>query len=970
MKSLTPAPPLNEAHWWQLHTSHRSAIKKISLLLVLLASTQFLSWLIPGVPDYPGIPSYLPLHTLMETVSIVVAMMVFAVGWNARQTNNAQNLVLLACVFFAIGLLDFLHMISYAGMPEFLSANDTNKHLNFWLFARFLAAIVLLAVSIYAWDRTISKSSQYLLFSFILSTLLVFSALVIYRQELFPLWFVPGMGLTLQKKILEYLFIAINVITALVLWFKMRQVQSFKAALFFAAVCTMAMSEFFFTLYTTMTGAYNVLGHIYKVISYYFIYRAVVVEAIEQPYLKLAVAQQNLELAVRASNTGLWDWDIQTGRANFSPVWKSQLGYREDELENTFSTWESLLHPDDKEIALKRVADFLASDSSPYYEGEFRLRHKNGSYHWILARGEKQTDHKGIALRMVGSHADFTERKRAEDRFRSALQAAPNAMIMTDDKGKIVLTNSEADSLFGYTDTSLMGKSISDLIPASHRHLHASHFLSYLDNSSERKMGEGRELYALHSDGHEFRVEIGLTPIFREEGRYILASIVDITSRLQAERKIRQLIHYDSLTGLPNRHLLKESVQNKIGQAQKSGATIGILFLDVDHFKNVNDTLGHKIGDELLIEISHRLKANLLDEDIISRMGGDEFVIVAGNRDEQELGHLAEKLLIKIAKPCQIDRHDMTVTASIGISIYPRDGKDFETLYQHADIAMYRAKHDGRNELRFFNLEMQARTARVLALESAMRLALEKNEFYLQYQPQLSINGDRIIGVEALIRWQHPELGLVSPGEFIPLAENSGQIIAIGSWVIRTAVNQLKQWLDLGLPPMVMAVNLSAVQFRHPDLPGLVSQILEQVQLAPEYLELELTEGVAMGNPVHAIAIMDDLHSRGIRMSIDDFGTGYSSLSYLKKFNVYKLKIDQSFIRDIATDTDDSAIVTAIIQMAHSLGFTTIAEGVETEAQRNFLIKHGCDEVQGYLYSKPLLAAHLEKFVRQKLWLN
>ncbi|MFA9273261.1 MAG: EAL domain-containing protein [Candidatus Aquirickettsiella gammari] len=869
-----------------------------------------------------------------------------------------------------MGLLDFLHMISYVGMPEFLSANDTNKHLNFWLSARFLAAIVLLAVSIYDWNRTISKSSKYLLFSFVFSTLLVFSVFVVYQQDLFPFWFIPGEGLTLSKKILEYLFITINVITALVLWFKMRQAQSFKAALFFAAVCTMAMSEFFFTLYTTSTGAYNVLGHIYKVISYYFIYRAVVVETIEQPYFKLAVAQQNLELAVSASGTGLWDWDIQTGRTTFSAVWKSQLGYQEDELENTFSTWESLLHPDDREIALKRVADFIESDSQLHYESEFRLRHKNGSYHWILARGEKQTNHKGVALRMIGSHADFTERKRAEDRFRSALQAAPNAMIMTDDKGEIVLTNSEADSLFGYVDASLMGKSISDLIPASQRHLHASHFLSYLDNSSERNMGEDHEIYALHSDGHEFRVEIGLTPIVREEGRYILTSIVDITSRLQAERKIRQLIHYDSLTGLPNRHLLEKSVQSKIDQAQKTGTTIGILFLDVDHFKNVNDTLGHRIGDALLIEISHRLQANLFDEDLIARMGGDEFVIVACNRDEQELSRTAEKLLIKVAKPYQIDRHDMTVTMSIGVAMYPRDGKDFDTLYQHADIAMYKAKDDGRNDLRFFNQEMLARTTRVLALESAMHQALERNELYLQYQPQLSINGDKIIGVEALIRWQHPELGFISPGEFIPLAENNGKIIEIGTWVIRTAVNQLKQWLDLGLPPMIMAVNLSAVQFKHPDLPGLISEILGQAQLAPEYLELELTEGVAMGNPVHAIAIMDDLHSRGVRMSIDDFGTGYSSLSYLKKFNAYKLKIDQSFVRDIATDTDDSAIVTAIIQMAHSLGFTTIAEGVETEAQRNFLIKHGCDEVQGYLFSKPLLAADLEKFIRHKLWLH
>lgn len=967
MNKLEPSQSFHQDHWWRLHPSHEITTYKLVLVLALLAFIQFLSWLIPSAPNHQGISYYLSLHTLMETLSITVAMMVVAVGWNYRQSRNTQNLALLACLFFAVGVLDSLHMVSYAGMPEFLSQNDTDKHLNFWLSARFLAALALLLVSICPWETSVSKKFQYVLFSLTCASTALFTVLVVYRQDLFPNWFIPGQGLTPLKKFLEYVFILMNIGTAIVLWIKMRQPQSFKASLLFAAVCTMAMSEFFFTLYATLTGAYNVLGHIYKVISYYFIYRAVVVEAIEQPYLKLEVAQQNLELAVRASNTGLWDWNIQNGHAIYSPVWKAQLGYTDAELENNFDTWESLLHPDDKSQALQRVQDFLASEQMQIYESEFRLRHKDGSYHWILSRGEKEYDHKGRIQRLVGSHTDLTEFKRAEDRFRSALQASPNAMIMTDESGTIVLTNTEADTLFGYANTSLLGKSIAELIPARLRAQHASHFQSYMKMANERRVGEGKELFALHRDGYEFRVEIGLTPIFKEEGRYILASIVDITSRIQSERKIRQLIYFDSLTGLPNRHLLQETVQSAILQAQQDKAQLGLLFLDIDHFKNVNDTLGHRTGDELLIEISRRLRDNLLKENVISRMGGDEFVVIINQCDDQELSRIAERLLNKVSKPYHLEKHDLTVTASIGIASFPRDGEDFETLYQHADIAMYNAKHDGRNDYRFFNHDMQLRTARVLALENAMHQALERNEFYLQYQPQLSIKDHRVIGVEALLRWKHPELGMISPAEFIPLAENSGQIIAIGTWVIRTAVNQLKRWLDSGLPPMVMAVNLSAIQFKHPDLPGLVSSILEQAQLAPEYLELELTEGVAMGDPVHAIGIMDDLHSRGVRMSIDDFGTGYSSLSYLKKFNIYKLKIDQSFVRDIATDADDSAIVSAIIQLAHSLGFITIAEGVETEAQREFLLKQGCDELQGYLMSKPLMAPDAEQFIRQNM---
>jgi len=967
MNKLEPSQSFHQDHWWRLHPSHEITTYKLVLVLVLLALIQLLSWLIPSAPNHQGISYYLSLHTLMETLSITVAMMVVAVGWNYRQSRNTQNLALLACLFFAVGVLDSLHMVSYAGMPEFLSQNDTDKHLNFWLSARFLAALALLLVSICPWETSVSKKFQYVLFSLTCASTALFTVLVVYRQDLFPNWFIPGQGLTPLKKFLEYVFILMNIGTAIVLWIKMRQPQSFKASLLFAAVCTMAMSEFFFTLYATLTGAYNVLGHIYKVISYYFIYRAVVVEAIEQPYLKLEVAQQNLELAVRASNTGLWDWNIQNGHAIYSPVWKAQLGYTDAELENNFDTWGSLLHPDDKSQALQRVQDFLASEQIQIYESEFRLRHKDGSYHWILSRGEKEYDHKGRIQRLVGSHTDLTEFKRAEDRFRSALQASPNAMIMTDESGTIVLTNTEADTLFGYANTSLLGKSIAELIPARLRAQHALHFQSYMKMANERRVGEGKELFALHRDGYEFRVEIGLTPIFKEEGRYILASIVDITSRIQSERKIRQLIYFDSLTGLPNRHLLQETVQSAILQAQQDKAQLGLLFLDIDHFKNVNDTLGHRTGDELLIEISRRLRDNLLKDNVISRMGGDEFVVIINQCDDQELSRIAERLLNKVSKPYHLEKHNLTVTASIGIASFPRDGEDFETLYQHADIAMYNAKHDGRNDFRFFNHDMQLRTARVLALENAMHQALERNEFYLQYQPQLSIKDHRVIGVEALLRWKHPELGMISPAEFIPLAENSGQIIAIGTWVIRTAVNQLKRWLDSGLPPMVMAVNLSAIQFKHPDLPGLVSSILEQAQLAPEYLELELTEGVAMGDPVHAIGIMDDLHSRGVRMSIDDFGTGYSSLSYLKKFNIYKLKIDQSFVRDIATDADDSAIVSAIIQLAHSLGFITIAEGVETEAQREFLLKQGCDELQGYLMSKPLMAPDAEQFIRQNM---
>ncbi|MCF7971417.1 MAG: bifunctional diguanylate cyclase/phosphodiesterase, partial [Methylococcaceae bacterium] len=354
----------------------------------------------------------------------------------------------------------------------------------------------------------------------------------------------------------------------------------------------------------------------------------------------------------------------------------------------------------------------------------------------------------------------------------------------------------------------------------------------------------------------------------------------------------------------------------------------------------------------------------LRDGDTLSRLGGDEFVLLLPDTDQNGAREVATKLIKALSPPCYIETNELVITISIGIAIYPHDGQDFETLSKNADIAMYRVKQTTRNDFCFFTEEMQAHSTRTLQLLTALRHALARNELQLHYQPQIDMQKRHIIGAEALLRWKNPELGMISPAEFIPIAESSGLIIPIGEWVLRTAVNQLKSWLDSGLAPMLIAVNLSVVQFRHPNLPALVTEILNDAKLATEYLELELTEAVAMDKPLEAIAIMNDLHQRGIRMSIDDFGTGYSSLSYLKKFKAYKLKIDQSFVRDICHDPDDKAIVTAIITLANSLGMKTIAEGVETVSQLDFLRSQACDEVQGYYFSKPLPSEEFAAFAK------
>lgn len=441
----------------------------------------------------------------------------------------------------------------------------------------------------------------------------------------------------------------------------------------------------------------------------------------------------------------------------------------------------------------------------------------------------------------------------------------------------------------------------------------------------------------------------------------------EINERKADQDRIYWLAHYDALTGLPNRTLLAERAQQAIRVAQESGTPLALIFLDLDHFKHVNDSLGHRVGDALLVEIAKRLRAVVRDKDTVSRLGGDEFILLLPGANAHGAARVAGKLQDASRQHYQIAHHELTMAPSMGIALFPQDGADFDTLTQSADVAMYRAKLDGRNTFKFFTPEMQAQSVRALQLENALRRALERGQLHLHYQPQMSLATGAVHSVEALLRWQHPQLGDVSPAEFIPIAEDSGQILQIGEWVLRTALSQLKIWRATAFPGLTMAVNLSAIQFRQPQLPELVSRMLSEFQLPPDCLELELTEGVAVDDPHAAVSTMDQLHARGVRMSMDDFGTGYSSLSQLKRFQIFKLKIDQSFVRDLGNDTNDRAIVSAIIRMAQALGMRTTAEGVETAGQLSFLREQGCDEAQGYHFSKPLSAPELEAFMRRQL---
>ena len=642
--------------------------------------------------------------------------------------------------------------------------------------------------------------------------------------------------------------------------------------------------------------------------------------------------------------------------------WQRTLGYSEQEILST--PLLELIHPDDKDSTIKRMAQGMTVGATIQFNSRYRC--KDGSYKWLEWTAAPDVDKRLI----FASARDVTARKQAKEalqeseaRYRYLFQANPHPMWIYDlETLRFLAVNNAAVAHYGYSLGEFLTMTIKDIRPSGDIQPLLEK-LSHLDKTNINISGIWRHL---KKNGTLIDVEITSHRLNFGGSDARLVLINDITERKHAEERIQHLAHFDSLTGLPNRSLLGDRVSQAIRMAQRNHDKLAMLFVDLDHFKNINDTLGHRIGDGLLTEIAKRLKSVVREEDTVARLGGDEFVLLLPRTDADGAAHVAEKLLEAVAQRYQIEQYELVITTSIGIAIYPNDGMDFDSLTRCADVAMYRGKRDGRNNFRFFTAEMQASSVRKLQLENALRRALERDQLRLHYQPQASIEDGCLIGAEALLRWQHPELGMVSPAEFIPIAEDSGLILSIGEWVLRTAVRQLKTWMDTGIAPMIIAVNLSAVQFRQPQLLKLVTQILKEEGLPPQYLELELTEGVTVNDPPTAVTVMNNLHEHGIRMSIDDFGTGYSSLSYLKRFHVYKLKIDQSFVRDIAEDLEDKTIVKAIINLAKGLGLRTIAEGVETKEQLEFLRENGCDEIQGYYYSKPLPADQFEAFVRGK----
>ncbi len=650
-------------------------------------------------------------------------------------------------------------------------------------------------------------------------------------------------------------------------------------------------------------------------------------------------------------------------------------GYRpEDLIHNARLDYETLTHPNDRESVRQSILGELAKNNR--FEIEYRLQHADGGIRWVWERGigVRGADDQLVAIE--GFIQDITQRRQAEDdlreterRYRSIFENATEGIFQTSPDGGYLAANPALARIYGYATPAELIADLSDIRQQL-----------YVDPERRREFERLMREY-----GYARNFE---SPVYRRDGAVIWISenaravrdafgrvqfyegtVVEITERKRYQEELEYQAGHDSLTGLPNRALLVDRLAQTLHAARREQRVVAVVFVDLDHFKLINDSLGHHVGDRLLLDMSVRLRACLRGEDTVARHGGDEFVLILADQpDEAGITVILRRLLESISQPWAAEHGEYSISCSIGVSLFPRDGESAEKLLKCADAAMYKAKDIGRNTFHFFTPELDAAVSDRLQVANHLRRALERGEFVLHYQPRIDIATGAIVGAEALIRWNRPEMGMTPPGKFIPVAEETGLIVPIGAWALREACAQNQIWQASGLPPIVISVNLSPIQFRRAGLVRQVADTLAETGLAGRWLELELTESFIMQDAERINTAMGELKALGVEIAVDDFGTGYSSLSYLKRFPVDRLKIDKSFVQDVTQDPDDAAIARAIINLGHSLNLRVVAEGVETPEQMDFMRLHGCDEIQGYLFSRPLDAAAFEALLRDRTY--
>jgi diguanylate cyclase (GGDEF)-like protein/PAS domain S-box-containing protein len=625
--------------------------------------------------------------------------------------------------------------------------------------------------------------------------------------------------------------------------------------------------------------------------------------------------------------------------------------------------WEiPYLSPDEEGWRAHRA---LLDAHLPFRDFEISRPRANGAIHHISISGDPIFDAAGCFSGYRGVGRDITDRKCTEEELglmAKVFTDSGEGIVITDARSRIVKTNAAFTRLTGYAEEEVLG-SDPNILSAG---ITADEVYQEMWSSLNEQGTWSGELWDRRKTGEIYPKWLSIAAVRNANGKatHYIGSFSDISERKVAETRIHFMANHDALTQLPNRMNLHERLAQVVNLAKRNDTKAALMMIDLDHFKVINDTLGHHVGDQLLIEVARRLMQAVRETDIVARLGGDEFVIVLSVIDcMSDAANVAEKILRTVSAPYQIGSHELRTSPSIGICLFPDDAVETGDLIKYADVAMYAAKAKGGQGHQFFSPMMHVAATSRMVMESELRVAIDKQQFVLYYQPQLDLRTGCLVGVEALIRWRHPGRGLIAPMDFISIAEETGLIAAIGEWVLQEACRQLKEWQDIGIRHIRMSVNLSPIQFLDKGLPNQVQSALAMAGLNPDSLDLEVTESMAMNSPADTIATLNLLADSGINLSMDDFGTGYSSLAYLKLFPLHVLKIDRSFVKDIETDPNDADICDVIVLLAHKLGLEVIAEGVETEAQLKFLVSIGCEKIQGYLLSKPLPAELAADFI-------
>jgi len=685
----------------------------------------------------------------------------------------------------------------------------------------------------------------------------------------------------------------------------------------------------------------------------------------------LEESEQRYNLAVEGANDGIWEWDIENGVYFSSLKWISIFGYNDEEVPRTYNSWIKLVHKEDRESVDKDINEYLISRLG-ILENTFRLRCKSGDYRWVLCKGKGIWDEKGNLVKLAGSHTDITDYVELQDSFykreelySNIVNGAAVFILGINKDEKIIEFSPFAEKITGYKKEEVLGANWSDLFIPYESKKHTKSVITKILNGENLINQENK---IITKDGRTRDILWNNSTIHDRHGNVIGAIGVgaDITDYKSMEKELYNLAYYDQLTGLPNRQKFEIMLNERIDIDKDTGEKFALLYLDLDDFKRINDIYGHSYGDILLKKVASALKT-IVENENLARLSGDEFAIIISNvKDTADLYDNITNIMELVNRAWNVEGNEFYITSSVGITIYPDDGTDLQTLLKNADTAMYEAKENSKNCYAMYTSKMHDKTLKALSMEKDLRNALLKDEFLVYYQPIIDFVTGEIVGLEALIRWMHPDKGLISPVEFIPFAEKTGLIVEIGEVVIVKVYKQLKKWYELGICNIKISINLSAIQIKQHNFINRIIDLTEEMGINGENIIFEITENIGIYDLKHTINVLKMLKSMNIKVALDDFGTGYSSLSYLQKFPIDIIKIDREFIKNITKNSNEQFITKLIISIAHSMSCVVTAEGIETLEQYNKLKSYRCDFAQGYLLSKPLPVDEIESMLISK----